>query len=140
MVSSRTFILPSILLAAAAVPAHAQTAAPAAAASFAAGAKVVDTAGGEVGTVTGVQGDNLIVKTNKHEVALPKTSFTATDKGLLFALTQDQLNAQVEAQLAAQGPVLSNGATVYDPQGGVVLTPARSGTDGFFCSVLQRMA
>lgn len=121
MASFRTFILPSILLAAAAVPAQAQTAAPAAA-SFAAGAKVVDTAGGEVGTVTGVQGDNLIVKTNKHEVALPKTSFTASDKGLLFALTQDQLNAQVEAQLAAQGPLLSNGATVYDPQGGVVGT------------------
>jgi len=122
MVSSRTLIFSSILLATSAVPAAAQTAAPAAEAGFTAGSKVVDTAGGEVGTVTAVQGDNLVVKTNKHEVALPKASFRATDKGLLFALTQDQLNAKVEEQLAAQGPLLSTGATVYDPQGGVVGT------------------
>ena len=89
---------------------------------FAAGAKVVDTTGGEVGTVTGVQGDNIVVKTDKHEVALPKASFAASDKGLLFALTQAQLNAEVEKTLAAQGPLLSSGATVYDPQGGVVGT------------------
>jgi 16S rRNA (cytosine967-C5)-methyltransferase len=31
-------------------------------------------------------------------------------------------------------------AALIDPQGGVVLTPARSGTDGFFCCILQRMA
>jgi 16S rRNA (cytosine967-C5)-methyltransferase len=31
-------------------------------------------------------------------------------------------------------------AALIDPQGGIVLTPARSGTDGFFCSVLQRTA
>jgi 16S rRNA (cytosine967-C5)-methyltransferase len=31
-------------------------------------------------------------------------------------------------------------AALIDPEGGVVLTPARSGTDGFFCSVLQQVA
>ncbi|MDN5926979.1 MAG: RsmB/NOP family class I SAM-dependent RNA methyltransferase [Hyphomicrobiales bacterium] len=31
-------------------------------------------------------------------------------------------------------------AALIDPEGGIVLTPARSGTDGFFCSILQRMA
>jgi 16S rRNA (cytosine967-C5)-methyltransferase len=30
-------------------------------------------------------------------------------------------------------------AALIDPQGGIVLTPARTGTDGFFCSVLQRV-
>jgi 16S rRNA (cytosine967-C5)-methyltransferase len=31
-------------------------------------------------------------------------------------------------------------AALVDPEGGVMLTPARSGTDGFFCSVLRRVA
>jgi 16S rRNA (cytosine967-C5)-methyltransferase len=31
-------------------------------------------------------------------------------------------------------------AALVDPQGGVVLTPARTGTDGFFCSILRRVA
>jgi preprotein translocase subunit YajC len=112
-------LLTSLLLAAAAAAAPAQAQTPVA---IAAGAKVVDTTGAEVGTVTKLDGDNLIVKTDKHEVALPRTSFTATDKGLLFGLTQAQLNAEVEKAVAAQGPLLSVGATVYDPQGGVVGT------------------
>jgi 16S rRNA (cytosine967-C5)-methyltransferase len=29
---------------------------------------------------------------------------------------------------------------LVDPDGGIVLTPARSGTDGFFCSILQQTA
>ena len=117
----RKVLLSTLALAtAAAVPAYAQTAAPAATAEAGVGAKVVDTAGGEVGTVTAVQGDNLVVKTDKHEVAIPRSSFTPTDKGLLFALTRDQLNAQVEATLAE--PLLTAGATVYDPQGGIVGT------------------
>jgi hypothetical protein len=41
---------------------------------------------------------------------------------LLFGLTQAQLNAEVDKAVAAQGPLLSVGATVYDPQGGVVGT------------------
>ena len=124
MPSARKLLFSSLalMLAAAAVPATAQTAAAGAPVAVAVGAKVVDTAGGEVGTVTAIQGDNLLVKTDKHEVALPKTSFTPTDKGLLFALTRAQLNAQVDQALAAQGPVVSVGATVYDPQGGVVGT------------------
>jgi preprotein translocase subunit YajC len=112
---TRYLILPLLAFAGFAAPATAQT-------GFNVGAKVVDTAGAEVGTVTKVDGDNLIVKTDKHEVALPRSSFAAGEKGLLFALTQAQLNAEVEKSLAAQGPLLSVGATVYDPQGGVVGT------------------
>ena len=51
-------------------PAAAQTAP--AAAGFTAGAKVSDTAGAEVGTITNVDGDYVILKTDKHEVRLPK--------------------------------------------------------------------
>jgi hypothetical protein len=113
--NTKYMLLPLLALATVSVPAAGQ-------AGFAVGAKVIDTAGAEVGTVTKVDGDTLIVKTDKHEVALPRSSFTAGDKGLLFALTQAQLNAEVEKSLAAQGPVLTVGATVYDPQGGVVGT------------------
>lgn len=109
-------------LAFAAVPAAAQTAAAGSATAISVGTKVVDTGGGEVGTVAALQGDNLVVKTDKHEVALPRSSFTSSEKGLLFALTRAQLNAEVDKTLAAQGPLLSVGATVYDPQGGVVGT------------------
>ena len=41
-----------------------------------AGMQVVDTSGGSVGTVVSVSGDNVVIKTDKHQVALPKTSFT----------------------------------------------------------------
>ena len=86
------------------------------------GTKVVDSAGGEVGTVAAVQGDNLVVKTDKHQAALPKSSFTPGPRGLLFGMTREQLNTEIEKTLAAQGPLLSVGATVYDPSGGVVGT------------------
>ena len=120
MILHRNVLLSSLALAALSATGPALAQGPAAQAEVGAGAKVIDTAGGEVGTVIGVNGDNLVVKTDKHEVALPRTSFTPTDKGLLFALTRDQLNAQVEAALAE--PLLSVGAVVYDPQGGVVGT------------------
>ena len=38
--------------------------------------QIVDTTGAAVGTVTAIQGDNLQVKTDKHEALLPKASFT----------------------------------------------------------------
>jgi len=58
-------------------------AAPAAAQSV--GMTVVDTAGAPVGTVTAIKGDNLQVKTDKHEALLPKSSFTVSGNTLLFA-------------------------------------------------------
>src|SRR4051794_3484998 len=103
----RSSLLPLAIAAAfCAVPAVAQTTTPApapaasATAGFAVGATVKDTAGGVVGTVTKVDAQNVTVKTDKHEAALPRTSFTATKDGLLFGMTRDQLNAAVEAQLA----------------------------------------
>jgi hypothetical protein len=117
MIYQSKILLASLALAGASTgaPAIAQTAA-----EVSVGTNIVDTAGGAVGTVTAVQGDNLLVKTDKHEVAIPRASFTPSDKGLLFALTREQLNAQVDAKLAE--PIVSVGATVYDPQGAVVGT------------------
>ncbi len=77
-----------------------------------AGMQVVDTTGGAVGTVVSVSGDNVVIKTDKHQVALPKTSFTAHEGKLLFGMTQAQLNAETEKSLAEAAASIAAGATV----------------------------
>ena len=87
-----------------------------------AGMQVVDTSGGAVGTVVSVSGDNVVIKTDKHQVALPKTSFTAHEGKLLFGMTQAQLNAETEKSLAAAAASIAAGATVKGTGGAVVGT------------------
>lgn len=82
-----------------------------------AGMQVVDPSGGAVGTVTGISGPNLILKTDKHEVHLPLTSFTASEGKLLFGMTAAQLNAEVDKQLAAAAAAIAVGAQVYGSDG-----------------------
>lgn len=111
-----------------AAPAFAQAAAPATPpaaagqATISVGAQVSDTQGGAVGTITKVDGDYVILKTDKYDVRLPVASFTPTDKGLLLGMTQAQVNAAVEQAQANAGPILSVGAIVHDTSGGVVGT------------------
>lgn len=87
-----------------------------------AGQQVIDTSGAAVGTVVRVDGGNVIVKTDKHEVALPKTSFTPNEGKLLFGMTQAQLNAEVEKNLAAAAALIAPGANVKGSAGAVVGT------------------
>lgn len=90
-------------------------AAPAAAQSV--GMPVVDATGAPVGTVTAIRGDNLQVKTDKHEALLPKSSFTVSGAKLLFGLTQAQLNAEIEKSTAASQQAIVAGATVTGAAG-----------------------
>lgn len=76
------------------------------------GMQVVDSSGAPVGTVTAIQGDNLQVKTSKHEALLPKSSFRAEGGKLLFGMTQAQLDAQIEATAASANAAVVAGATV----------------------------
>jgi preprotein translocase subunit YajC len=99
-------------------PAFAQ----AAQAGIAAGAQVKDTSGGDVGTVTKVDGQFVILKTDKHEVRLPVASFTAHQGHFLMAMTRDQLNAEVDKTQAAASAKLVAGAAVAGSQGGNVGT------------------
>jgi preprotein translocase subunit YajC len=109
----RLFIAPIALAAMIfAVPSIAQTA----------GMQVVDTTGGAVGTVVSVSGDNVVIKTDRHQVALPKTSFTAHEGKLLFGMTQAQLNAETEKSLADAAAAIAAGATVKGSAGSVVGT------------------
>lgn len=93
-----------------------------AAAAITAGAVVKDTKGGEVGTIVRVEGAQLVLKTDKHEVPLPVSSFTATDDGALFGMTRDQLNAEVDKALAAANAQIVVGATVKGSAGATVGT------------------
>lgn len=117
-ISSKLFrsVLPAVALGCAALapPAYAQ--------GPTAGAQVRDTKGGEVGTITKVDGQFVIVKTDKHEVRLPVSSFTAHEGAFLMAMTRDQLNAEVEKTLASASANLAAGARVTGSQGGVVGT------------------
>jgi preprotein translocase subunit YajC len=101
-----------LALAVPSLPAMAQPAAP-----ISVGMQVTDPSGAPVGTVTAVQGSNLVVKTDKHEVALPKASFTPNEGKLLFGMTQAQLNAEVEKSLVAADAAIVAGATVKGLQG-----------------------
>lgn len=98
-----------------ATPALAQSA-------ISAGAQVKDTNGGTVGTVTSVDGQFVILKTDKHEVRLPVNSFTAADGHYLFGMTQAQLNAEVEKAVVDPADLLKAGAIVRDASGGLVGT------------------
>lgn len=84
------------------------------------GMQVVDTNGGAVGVVTAVKADLITVKTDKHEVALPKTSFTVHEGKLLFGMTQAQLNAEAEKSKAEAEKAIAPGATVKGSGGAVV--------------------
>jgi preprotein translocase subunit YajC len=87
-----------------------------------AGAMVTDTDGGEVGTITSVDGDFVILRTDRHEVRLPATSFATGDDGFVMAMTRAQVNEAVEHELANQGPIAAIGATVQDTSGATVGT------------------
>ena len=101
---------------------HAVAFATPAAAAITVGATVKDTQGGVVGTITRVEGGHLVLKTDRHEVTLPVSSFTATDDGALFAMTRDQLNAEVDKAKAAADAQIVAGATVRGAAGAVVGT------------------
>jgi preprotein translocase subunit YajC len=113
-----SLVLLSTLVLAAAVPAAAQSPA----ASITTGMSVRDTAGAEVGTVASVDGQYLVVKTDRHEVRLPVTSFTPSNGTLLFGMTRDQLNAEVDKAKAAADAKIVAGAAVTGAGGAAVGT------------------
>jgi hypothetical protein len=86
------------------------------------GATVTDQSGGVVGTITAIDGANLRLRTDRHEVPLPVASFTATDSAVLFGMTQAQLNAAYEAALAQSQQAFAVGAAVKDRNGAAVGT------------------
>ena len=87
------------------------------AAAQAVGMQVVDTAGAPVGTVTAINGDNIQIKTDKHDALLPKSSFTVANGKLLFGMTQAQLDQKIDEAAAASAKAVAAGATVKGSAG-----------------------
>ena len=118
----RTLTLSLVAVTLASASASAQQPAAQAQSGIAAGAKVMDPKGGEVGTVSRVDGQFLILKTDKHEARLPVSSFRPHNGALLVAMTRDELNAEIEKTLSQAAEKITVGATVSGSQGGNVGT------------------
>lgn len=104
-------------------PSPAAQATPAAAPSITVGANVVGPGGNPVGTIAQAGADFAVVKTDKHEVRLPKTAFGARPEGgLVIGLSRDELNASVDQALAKLTELMKPGSTVYGTQGGTIGT------------------
>lgn len=93
--------------------------------TIAAGAKVLDTAGGTAGTIESSDGDYVVLATGKSKVRLPKTSFAIGPNGPVIAMTAAQIDAAAAqaAPAAASAPTKANvaaGAAVSDTQGAAV--------------------
>jgi hypothetical protein len=91
-------------------------------AGIAVGMQVTDVSGAPVGTVTAIQGSNLLIKTDRHEALLPSASFRPDKGKLLFGMTQAQLDAEIDQSLAAANAAIKAGATVKGLGGAVVGT------------------
>jgi preprotein translocase subunit YajC len=101
-----------------------------------AGMQVTDPSGGAVGTVKAVQGTNLVIQTDKHEVLLPRASFTISGGKLLIGMRQAQLDAQIEKSLAVSNASIVAGATVKGT-GGTPVGTIDSVADGKVTITLQ---
>ncbi|HYX46617.1 MAG TPA: hypothetical protein VE820_07335 [Sphingomicrobium sp.] len=93
------------------------------------GMQVTDPSGGVVGTVSGVNGSNLVIKTDKHEAQIPRSSFALSSGKLLFGMTQAQLDAQIEQSSAAANVAIVAGARV-NSVGGEAVGTIESVADG----------
>ncbi|NNM75315.1 hypothetical protein HJG53_00110 [Sphingomonas sp. ID1715] len=117
----------------AATPSAAATPAAAGAPQITAGAQVSGPDGGAVGTIASTGADFAVVKTDKHEVRLPRTAFAAGPNGLVIGLSRDQLNAQVEQAKAQTADALKAGAVVNGSGGAQAATVEK--VEGEFVTV-----
>ena len=110
---------------------------PALAQAITVGMQVTDTTGAPVGTVTAIQGDNLVIKTDKHQALLARNSVTPANGKLLYSMTQAQLDAEIEQGLAAANASVKAGATVKGAGGTDVGTVESADSDWVTVTVAQ---
>ena len=63
-----------------------------------AGMPVLDTEGGQVGTIESVEADGAIVATGEARAKLPFASFGMSERGLVITMTRSELEAAVQAR------------------------------------------
>lgn len=100
------FIAPGIVQAQATNPTNPAPAAAPATAGVAAGAKVFDSAGVEVGTIEKVEGDNVVVAIGANRATLAKSAFASAPGGVSVAATKAQLDSALAAASAQAGATL----------------------------------
>ena len=134
MLLSGVALMAAPALAQTAAPAgDAATAAPAAAAmpgeGVVAGAKVVDTAGADVGTIESVANGTATLSTGAAKVSVPVSSFAKGPNALVFGMTKADVEAKV-AQAASAPVEITVGAVVNGPAGAKVGTVKEVAADG----------
>ena len=70
------------------------------------GMAVVDDHGNPVGNIEAVQGDDLLIRTDRHQARMPRSSFRFSRGRLVLNMTRTQLNAAVE-RMTPTAPVPS---------------------------------
>lgn len=81
------------------------------------GMAVKDASGAAVGSVVKVESGIVTVRTDKHDVPLPVSSFTLDGHTLLMGMSQVQLNAAWEKSVADAEASLTVGSTVKGAAG-----------------------
>jgi siroheme synthase len=122
-VTLRAFFFATALISGtAAMPLLAQTATTAApaTASVTAGATVLDTKGGSVGTVASVANNVAVVDTGTVKAGIPTSAFAQGDKGLVIAMTKAELEAAAQGSQAQVAAAITAGAAVADTSGAAV--------------------
>lgn len=94
-------------------------------ATITAGAQVIDTAGGSVGTIESVTNGIAMLSTGTSKVGVPVGSFAQGPNGLVFGMTKVEVDAKASAaaQEAAATPIeFTVGAAVTGPSGAAIGT------------------
>jgi hypothetical protein len=123
-------LIAALLIGAAAIPAAANAqaasaggaaAASAPSASLSVGSKVVDPQGQEVGTISAISGDNIVLDTGTAKATLARSSFGSGPNGPTVGITKAQLEAAVQKANAqastATDSALQPGAAVRSKDG-----------------------
>lgn len=87
--------------------------------AIAVGAAVVDDSGNPVGNIVSLQGDDVIVRTDRHEARIPRSSLWSSRGRLILSMTRAQLNAAID-RLAPAPPVEIAAGVVVRGAGGAV--------------------
>ena len=88
------------------------------AAAITVGTNVVDDAGNPVGNIVSIEGSDVIVRTDRHEARIPRSSLWVNRGRVVLSMTRAQLNAAVER--LAPPPVQAQTAPVQLAPGVVV--------------------
>jgi preprotein translocase subunit YajC len=102
--------------------------------AIAVGTHIVDDAGNPVGDVVSIEGSDVVVRTDRHEARIPRSSLWVNRGRVILSMTRAQLNAAVE-RLAPPPPVQAQSQPVQLAPGIVV-----RGSGGAIAGTIEAVA